>query len=244
MSMAHPSFLIPHSKQNRAMFQDITQGPGAASFSTYTWEILIMLTVAFLLGLLLGYILWYRYRKMFLELQAEFDRLKALHTDLEKEHASLRYKADALDVEVHHFKDRILHLEADVAGWKAKAAQLEAALASAGELEVETSRSVGIAAAMGAPAMPPPVPDDLKRVEGIGPKIEKLLNDHNVWTFGQLSTTSVDRLRSILDDAGPNYRISDPTTWPRQAELAGDGKWDELKEYQDYLSGGKDLGQG
>ena len=63
-------------KQNLTiMFQDITSGPGNASYMTHTWEILLMLLVAFLLGLLLGYILWYRYRKMYAELLAEHDRL-------------------------------------------------------------------------------------------------------------------------------------------------------------------------
>ncbi|NND33754.1 MAG: 50S ribosomal protein L27, partial [Saprospiraceae bacterium] len=36
------------------------------------------------------------------------------------------------------------------------------------------------------------------------------------------------------------YRIHDPGTWPKQAELAHHGKWDQLKEYQDLLHGGKE----
>ena len=30
-----------------------------------------------------------------------------------------------------------------------------------------------------------------------------------------------------------------PETWPQQAQLAADGKWDELKALQDELDGGK-----
>jgi predicted flap endonuclease-1-like 5' DNA nuclease len=89
--------------------------------------------------------------------------------------------------------------------------------------------------------MPPPKPDSLKKVEGIGPKIEKLINDMGVWTFRQLADTPVEKLQKMLEDAGPAYRISDPTTWPKQAGMAADGKWDELKEYQDRLDGGKDV---
>ena len=84
-----------------------------------------------------------------------------------------------------------------------------------------------------------PKPDDLKLVEGIGPKIEKLCNQTGIWTWRQLADTQVDVLRKMLDDAGSNFRISDPTTWPRQGELAADGKWDELKVLQDNLKGGK-----
>lgn len=83
-------------------------------------------------------------------------------------------------------------------------------------------------------------PNDLKIVEGIGPKIEGLLHAAGVKTWSDLAGTSVDRLREILAEAGERYRLADPTTWPKQAELAAKGNWDELKEYQDFLSGGKD----
>ncbi|MCB0633880.1 MAG: hypothetical protein KDD15_29315 [Lewinella sp.] len=83
-------------------------------------------------------------------------------------------------------------------------------------------------------------PNDLKIVEGIGPKIEGLLHDAGIKTWADLAATSVDRLKEILGDAGERYRLADPTTWPKQAELAAAGKWDELKEYQDFLNGGKD----
>lgn len=88
-------------------------------------------------------------------------------------------------------------------------------------------------------ASAPIEPDDLKIVEGIGPKIEELLNNHKIFTFKQLSNTAIDVLRDMLDSAGPNYKIHDPGTWPRQAQLAHEGKWDELKTWQDELQGGK-----
>ncbi len=83
-------------------------------------------------------------------------------------------------------------------------------------------------------------PDDLKRVEGIGPKIEGLLNDRGVTTWAQLAKTEVSFLQSVLDDAGPRYRIHDPETWPQQAALAAAGSWDELDELQDRLKGGRE----
>lgn len=83
-------------------------------------------------------------------------------------------------------------------------------------------------------------PQDLKIVEGIGPKIEGLLKDKGINTWSQLAQTSVDRIKEILADAGDRYRLADPSTWPKQAEMAAQGKWDELKAYQDQLSGGKD----
>jgi large subunit ribosomal protein L27 len=82
--------------------------------------------------------------------------------------------------------------------------------------------------------------DDLKIVEGIGPKIEQLLKDGGIETWAQLSEAPVDRLREILDEAGPRYQIHDPSTWPAQAKFAANGQWEELKEYQDMLIGGRD----
>ncbi len=84
-------------------------------------------------------------------------------------------------------------------------------------------------------------PDDLKVVEGIGPKIESLLKAGGINTWSDLAKSSVNRLKKILSDAGDRYRLAVPDTWPKQAELAEAGKWAELREYQDYLDGGKDL---
>ncbi len=83
-------------------------------------------------------------------------------------------------------------------------------------------------------------PDDLKKVEGIGPKIEGLLNAKDVFTWAQLAKTEVSFLQSVLDEAGPRYRIHDPETWPEQARLAAEGAWEELEELQDRLKGGRE----
>lgn len=83
-------------------------------------------------------------------------------------------------------------------------------------------------------------PDDLKVVEGIGPKIEGLLKADGIDTWSDLAVATVDRLQGILDTAGKRYRLAKPSTWPKQAALARDGKWAELKEYQDFLQGGND----
>lgn len=83
--------------------------------------------------------------------------------------------------------------------------------------------------------------DDLKIVEGIGPKIETLLKEGGINTWAELSEAPVDRLREILDAAGPRFQMHNPTTWPAQAKFAVEGKWEELKEYQDMLIGGRDV---
>jgi predicted flap endonuclease-1-like 5' DNA nuclease len=82
-------------------------------------------------------------------------------------------------------------------------------------------------------------PDDLTIVEGIGPKIKELLHSNGVLSFAQLAASTPEQLKAILDQAGPNYRIHDPSTWAAQALMAAEGKWDELRKWQDELYKGK-----
>jgi predicted flap endonuclease-1-like 5' DNA nuclease len=83
----------------------------------------------------------------------------------------------------------------------------------------------------------PPVPDDLKLIEGIGPKISSLLNSAGILTFAQLAATPVADLQAILDKAG--LRLGDPATWPEQAALAAKGDMTGLQVLQDSLKGGR-----
>ena len=83
------------------------------------------------------------------------------------------------------------------------------------------------------------VKDDLKKIEGIGPKIADLLVAKGIITFADLSQTSSDTLKNILDGAGSKYKMHDPSTWAKQASLAANGNWDALKKLQDELNGGK-----
>ena len=88
-----------------------------------------------------------------------------------------------------------------------------------------------------APAAGETMPDDLKRIEGIGPKTAALLQEAGVTTFAQLAGTNVQDLEAVLDGAG-NWP-SDPSTWPEQAALAAAGKWDALVLLQQELKGGR-----
>lgn len=81
--------------------------------------------------------------------------------------------------------------------------------------------------------------DDLTKIEGIGPKVSQVLNESGILTFAQLAQTEVTRLRAILQDAGPRFRMIEPESWPEQAGLAANGNWDALTKLQDELDGGK-----
>jgi large subunit ribosomal protein L21 len=80
-------------------------------------------------------------------------------------------------------------------------------------------------------------PDDLTILEGIGPKINTLLQAAGIRTFAQLAVSEVSELKAILDPAG--LQFIDPGTWAEQAKLAAEGKFDELKTLTDSLKGGR-----
>lgn len=81
--------------------------------------------------------------------------------------------------------------------------------------------------------------DDLKIVEGIGPKIEDLLNKAGIHTFSELAESPASEIKKILESAGSRYHMHDPTTWAEQAAMARDNKWNELKHWQDELNKGR-----
>ncbi len=90
-----------------------------------------------------------------------------------------------------------------------------------------------------APAKKKAAKEDLKKIEGIGPKIEGLLNAKGITTFDDLAKAKKSLVQEILDAAGPRFRMHDPATWAKQAKLAAKGDWDALKKLQDELKGGK-----
>ena len=82
-------------------------------------------------------------------------------------------------------------------------------------------------------------PDDLKKIEGIGPKIEGALNSVGIYSFETLATYSSESLKEILDQAEGSFKLAATESWAEQASLAAKGEWDELAKLQDALKGGR-----
>ena len=80
--------------------------------------------------------------------------------------------------------------------------------------------------------------DNLTLIEGIGPVIQKVLYDNNITTFKKISQTPAYKIKEILD--ANDLRQHSPKTWPKQAELAHNNRWDELRKWQDELMGGRE----
>ena len=81
--------------------------------------------------------------------------------------------------------------------------------------------------------------DNLTLIEGIGPKAAEALIAGGIDSFAKLANTAAADVKAILDASTNKVQHLDPTTWAQQAQLAADGKMDELKTLQDALNGGK-----
>lgn len=80
--------------------------------------------------------------------------------------------------------------------------------------------------------------DDMRKIEGIGPKIAEKLAEAGIASFADLAKSEVSKLQEVLDAAGSRYASRNPSTWPMQADLAAAAKWDELKDLQARIENG------
>ncbi|MAD97004.1 MAG: hypothetical protein CMB99_06715 [Flavobacteriaceae bacterium] len=73
--------------------------------------------------------------------------------------------------------------------------------------------------------------DDLKVIKGIGPVLEKSLNQLNITSFGQIAKMTIKDLTKVLTDAGINAKIYDLSGWKAQAKLALKGDMEAVKNW-------------
>ncbi|MCB9262511.1 MAG: hypothetical protein H6607_09070 [Flavobacteriales bacterium] len=241
--------------------QNVTQGPGTETFTDHLIEIVLMLLAAFLLGWWISRILASRYKRKVHELTLEMEGLRAssgaslnVSHDLasaQERLKGLENKNAALLMELTSLKEKSSDnsvFEARIKTLEQINAQLKSDLEACKNKISQFAEPAPIreivsakpeTMVVNAPAAAPSQKDDLKKIEGIGPKIEKLLNEDGVFTFAQMVAAGVDRIQAVLDKAGPQFRVHDPGTWTEQAKLAANGQWDELLSLQDILKGGK-----
>ncbi len=190
------------------------------------------------------------------ELQRDVDRhaeanssLQASLTAAQADGAHWQSQVEAQNANAQQLQEALATAEAELGAMKARLADLEAANAALqaettdcaqarqrlAELEVELAE---VRTTLAHETADPGEPDDLERIEGIGPKIETILNAAGIRTFRRLAQTPVDRLRDILQEAGL-ARLASPDTWAQQAELAAREDWEGLEAFQASLKGGR-----
>lgn len=80
--------------------------------------------------------------------------------------------------------------------------------------------------------------DDLTKIEGVGPKAAEAMIAAGIDTYANVAKADADKIKEILTESSSHMAHLDPTSWPKQAQMAADGKWDELQEWQDNAKGG------
>jgi hypothetical protein len=79
--------------------------------------------------------------------------------------------------------------------------------------------------------------DDLVKIEGIGPKVAKILNEAGIRTFESLAQSKAADIQKVLSAAG--LQMMNPEGWIEQASLAAKGDWAGFDRLQGQLKGGR-----
>jgi large subunit ribosomal protein L17 len=130
-------------------------------------------------------------------------------------------------------------ISTETAAEPAKKTRRSGGKAKAAKAEATTTEATPAAEQVVAAAAPKASTDDLTIIEGIGPKAAEVLVAAGIATFVELANTPADKVKEILTSATARVGHLDPTTWAEQAQLAADGKMDELEELKAKLNNGK-----
>lgn len=151
---------------------------------------------AFVLGLLIGWLVewlidWTYWRRKYIRLERSWkqgtQRSQMQDDELlaqTQRAADAVEKATRLDIELVALRAELDHCRAQLQEMEAKSRRLT-------PIEAESSD---------APPAPPPEPDDLVVIKGIGPVIARRLNEAGITTFEQLAALDAGRLRQILGE--------------------------------------------
>ena len=74
--------------------------------------------------------------------------------------------------------------------------------------------------------------DDLTKIRGIGKVTAELLSRSGITSYRDLYEAGPQRLRQLLAQAGPKFKLMDPSSWSQQASFAMNADWDGLKGWQ------------
>ena len=79
--------------------------------------------------------------------------------------------------------------------------------------------------------------DDLTRIEGIGPRVARVLNEAGINTFAALARADTSAVQKLLNESG--LQMMNPQGWIEQAALAANGDWEGFERLQRELKGGR-----
>lgn len=239
------------------MYLDILFLQSNTAFSTgcfWTWALGMFLS--FVLGILLGKWVWGRYAKLVSQKNKKINTINTKYSNLEKEFIAVKYKCEEAEKDNKGLKASLTSYEQDMHGLrnqllkirkkdinytsnkvkvtegkerKNKAVTQKETILKNVSLSTSSDTTPAIAATAFNKYLKK---DDLKIIEGIGPKIEEILFAADITSLDKLANTDNEKLQKTMEAAGPRYRIHDPKTWNEQAKMAIAENWDHLMAYQ------------
>ena len=112
--------------------------------------------------------------------------------------------------------------------------RVEAAEAGIAKLEKELEERAQEAASQKARIRS--MQDDLTVIYGIGPRVSSVLRTAGIKSFSKLAEREPQEIQGILVAESPRLtRLTDPSTWHKQARMAADGDWEGLRTLQDSI---------
>lgn len=105
-----------------------------------------------------------------------------------------------------------------------------------------TFEPVAAQAVAAVATLEPETPDDLERIEGIGPKMAGALHEAGIRTYTQLAAADEATLRHAIESHGMRFAPS-IVTWGRQAQLLADGDEEGFADLTRRLVAGRDEGR-
>ncbi len=200
-------------------------------------EIIIWLLGAFLLGYILSYIIGAKWRTRVGILEIDLSAWTAKANGLEADLSTAKYEKEKTAEELAKEKRTNADLYFKVKAAEEKLAAYEPEESSENVEDAEAPPEEFVAANI---EVDDPKLNDLKLVEGIGPKLEELLKGAGIANLAVLAQTKAEDIQGIMDKEGGTFKLADPSTWQKQAKMAVEGKWDRLEEFQEFLKGGKE----
>ncbi len=199
-------------------------------------EIILWLLGAFVLGYILRFIIGAKWRTRVGVLEKDLSAMTAKANSLEADLSTAKYEKEKIaeDLAKEKSKNADLYFKLKACEERNPAEESQESSTSsedAGNVKAAPTKNVGDVGTKS---------DDLKIVDGIGPKIEQLLNNAGINSFTALSQAKPEDITVILENGGGRFSLADPSTWPKQAQMAAEGQWDQLEDYKNAFKNDKE----
>ncbi|MBV1854231.1 helix-hairpin-helix domain-containing protein [Catellatospora tritici] len=207
---------------------------------------LLIIIAAFILGLLVGYLLWARRKPESIEETVDEEMVDTITLSRIREEVVAMESAKTDTAQVAAEQPVVAAAESDEIEVQQRpvtkvAPIVKAAIPKQVEPDDAADADIPVVAAVAVATEDTPA-DDIERIEGIGPKMKAALNAAGIRTYAQLATADETALRTAIENAGMNFAPS-IVTWAAQAQLLADGDEAGFEDLTRRLVAGRDTGR-